>query len=353
MKDKRSVGDDVLSDLDEAMKAGTLSAALPAPRVLATPTKLGREMLEGAGQTIARQKAKIDELLAERGEGLVLLRLDPKAIGRTAFANRHALSLESDDEAFAALTTSIATHGQDTPVRVRPAAEESGVPYELVEGHRRHAACLLLDAERPGGFPILARLDAKAADSKDLVLKMYRENAERQDLSPYEYGRMFQSWLDAGVFARQLDLAEAVKLSEGSISHYLNVAALPASVLAAFGDPRRIPVRWGADLHRVAKAHRAALDAAAAELAALEPKPTPEAVYRALVAVGAQPGKRTGALREESVKIKGKVAFSLTRGSGRITVKFGKTIDREFQKDVGDAIKEAAERILSERLKGK
>ena len=353
MKDKRSVGDDVLADLDAAMKAGTLAPSAPTARVLATPTKLGREMLEGAGQTISRQKSKIDELLAERGDGLVLLRLDPKSVGRTEFANRHTLGLVSGDAAFDTLKDSIAAHGQDTPVRVRPAPLGSEFAYELVEGHRRHAACLALDAERPSGFPILARLDAKAADSRDLVLKMYRENAERQDLSPYEYGRMFQSWLEAGVFARQLGLADAVKLSEGSISHYLNVASLPASVLAAFGDPRRIPVRWGAELHRVVKSHRSAVDAVASEIAALDPRPPSEAVYRALVAAGAEPLKRAGSSREESVKIKGKVAFSLTRGAGRITVKFGKTVDRSFQKEVGDAIKEAAERLLSERMKGK
>jgi hypothetical protein len=71
-----------------------------------------------------------------------------------------------------------------------------------------------------------------------------------------------------------------------------------------------------------------------------------------LAAFGIEKTKAPAA-REESVKINGKVAFSLTRRTGRITVKFGKTIDRSFQKEVGDAIKNAAEELLSTRLRSK
>ena len=77
---RRSVGDDVLEDLDAAIKAGTMGAVAPAARTYSTPTKLGREMIEGAGQTIARQKDAIERLEAERTAGMVVLRLDPKRI---------------------------------------------------------------------------------------------------------------------------------------------------------------------------------------------------------------------------------------------------------------------------------
>ena len=76
----------------------------------------------------------------------------------------------------------------------------------------------------------------------------------------------------------------------------------------------------------------------------------PDAVQRELASIGIEKPKATSSSREETVKIKGKIAFSLTRRGGRITVKFGKTIDRGFQQEVGDAIKEAAERLLSKRL---
>ena len=322
-------------------------ATPPRPRPMNTFIgQLGQQVAQGFA-------ARVEELERERESGLVLLRLDPKSIALTEFANRHALGLDTSDESFKALKESIRTHGQDTPVRVRPAAPGAAKPYELVEGHRRHAACLALDKEADGGFPILARLDAAAKDTKNLVLKMYRENAERMDLSPYEYGRMFQSWLAAKVFQRQGELAKAVGLVDSSVTKYLQVAELPAEVIAAFGDPRMIALRWVSDLSRALKHDGAAVRAAARAIAARNPRPVVDAVYRELAAVGVEPSKATSSSREETVKIKGKVAFSLTRRSGRVTVKFGKTIDRAFQQEVGDAIKEAAERLLSKRLGGK
>jgi len=321
-------------------------ATPPRPRPMNTFIgQLGQQVAQGFA-------ARVEELERERESGLVLLRLDPKSIALTEFANRHALGLDPNDEGFKALKESIRTHGQDTPVRVRPAAAGSAQPYELVEGHRRHAACLALDRETDGGFPILARLDAAAKDTRNLVLKMYRENAERMDLSPYEYGRMFHSWLDAKVFQKQGELAQAVSLSDASVSNYLQVADLPTDVLAAFSDPRAIAVRWIADLSRALKLNAAAVKAAARQIAERKPRPSAEAVYRELASFGIADAKRSSS-REETVKIKGKVAFSLTRRAGRVTVKFGKTVDRAFQQEVGDAIKEAAERLLSKRLGGK
>ena len=64
-KERRSVGDDVLEDLDAAMKSGTLGAIAPTARTYSTPTKLGQAMIEGAGQTISRQKDAIEDLSKE------------------------------------------------------------------------------------------------------------------------------------------------------------------------------------------------------------------------------------------------------------------------------------------------
>ena len=339
-------------DIRSKVLASIATAIAPAPerpaehRVRAYIADVGEQVKEGLA-------ARVEKLEAERQSGLVLLRLDPKTIGLTEFANRHELGLVAADPAFQALVESLRTNGQDTPVRVRPAAANATHRYELVEGHRRLAACLVLDAANETGFPILARLDAKAADTRDLVLKMYRENAEREDLSPYEYGRMFQSWLQAKVFRTQGELAKTVHLADASVSNYVQVAELPADVLAAFGDPRSIAVRWITDLARALKSDGAALRKAAREMTERRPMPGPEAVYRELSVFGVAEGKRPPSTREEAVKIKGKIAFSLARRHGRITVKFGKTVDRTVQQEVGDAVKEVAERLLSKRLGGK
>ena len=183
----------------DPIMADVLKLGKPGERREGPSTFVGRVGMQ-AGLGFA---AENERMKAERAAGMVLLRLDPKSIGATKFANRHERSLNTKDASFKQLKDSIRTHGQDTPIRVRPAAAGSGKEYEIVEGHRRHAAILELDRDTEGGYPILARLDAKAAESKDLVLKMYRENAERADLSAYETGMMFTQWLAAGIFPTQ------------------------------------------------------------------------------------------------------------------------------------------------------
>lgn len=318
----------------------------------ATPSPAMRTYMGQVAQETARSfEARIEDLELERSTGMVLLRLDPKQIARTAFANRHELGLSASDESFRRLKASIREHGQDTPVRVRPTGPGGGtLPYELVEGHRRHAACLELDAELDGGFPILARLDAGAADSRDLVLKMYRENAERADLSPYEYGRMFRSWLDARVFTTQADLAKSVGLSAPAVTQYLAVAELPAEVLACFPDPRQIAMRWMQPLSKALKADRAHVLAVARRIAERKgPTPPEDALHELTAPKGL---KRASPSREEAVKIQGKVAFRLARRDGRLTLKFGPMVSLQAQKELTERIKELAESDLSQRLKG-
>ena len=107
--------------------------------------------------------AEIERLKAERSAGMVILRLDPESIGLTEFANRHELSLSTNDETFRAFKENIRLHGQDTPVRVRPAA--AGGQDSLTSSSRGIAAMPPSGSSTKrseGGFPILARLDAKA-----------------------------------------------------------------------------------------------------------------------------------------------------------------------------------------------
>src|SRR5450631_1563076 len=229
-------------------------------------------------------KAQLDteraERQRERAEGLLLLSVDPESIGLTAFANRSELSLSIKDEKFKAFKESIRRNGQDTPVRVRPAAAGAATTYELVEGHRRHAAIRELNREVEGGFPILARLDAKAADAKDLVLKMYRENAEREDLSAFEIGGMFAQWLHNGLYKSQRDISAATHMHETTVGQYVAIAELPAEIIAAFRDPRTIAVRWSKDLAKACRDRLKVVIARATKLAKVEPAPDAEAVYR-------------------------------------------------------------------------
>ena len=294
---------------------GPSSAGLPRPSgPMSFVARAGQQAAGGLA-------AEIERLKEERGSGMVILRLDPTTIGLTEFANRHALSLSIKDEKFQKLKENIKRNGQDTPVRVRPAAAGSKTEYELVEGHRRHAAILQLNKETDGGFRILARLDAKAAEAKDLVLKMYRENAEREDLSAYETGGMFAQWLATGIYKSQREIGVATSLHETTVGQYVAIAELPAEVIAAFRDPRTIAVRWSKDLARVCRERLKITLARASKLAKLDPTPEAEAVFKTLTAEGVAGGSKPHRSKlSESVKVDDKVLFTIALKGGRLTL---------------------------------
>jgi ParB family transcriptional regulator, chromosome partitioning protein len=280
------------------------------------------------------------------------LRLDPKRVRSTQFINRHERAFLESDPKFIELKDSLRLNGQEQPIRVRAVVNDPTVDFEIVSGHRRHRASLALDAEIAGGFPLLALLDGKASESRDLVLKMYRENEERADLSAYEKGTMFRQWLSSGVFAEQGQLAVAIGVSDATVTKYLQIAELPSSVVAAFADPRDIAVRWSHDLVKALKAQPAKVEEAAQRLANTSPRPDAGAVARALIASAEATRESRGSpSREQAIKIDGRVALRLQRRDGRFTLKFYQ-LDKKAQREITEEILELAERRVRERLKG-
>jgi ParB family chromosome partitioning protein len=257
-----------------------------------------------------------------RAAGHLLLRLDPKTVRATQFCNRDKRSLLLHDSKFIQLTKSIAAYGQETPIRVRPIAGAAPFEFEIVSGHRRHAACLALDASTNKGFPVLAIVDSAAGESRDLVLKMYRENADREDLSPFETGMMFRQWLEAGVFETQEAISVATRQSKQNVSRYVALASLPDYVLAAFRDPRQLSLRWVSDLVRVVNAAEPLIRTRAASLAERQPAPPAEAVYAELIrGAGERPDATDGsALRQ--------VPFELTYRANRFGIQLQQRLER-------------------------
>jgi ParB family chromosome partitioning protein len=226
--------------------------------------------------------------------------------------------------------------------------------YEVVAGHRRLKACLELSRESAGRFPVLAILDADAAELRNIAMKMYRENKVREDLSPYEYGRMFRKWLDAGIFRTQGEIAQATHLSQPSVSLYAAVFELPREIHGAFGDPRLISVRWVPELARALKANSAAVLELARQLAKADARPAAEAVFEALTrsAVAAR-ASRGAPTRTESFKLENRVIFTFGRKEGRFAVKLGRLVDKGLQRELADDLQEFLRGWLTKRMKGR
>ena len=340
-KERRAILDPTLS---------ARASVVPTERPALAPRQLGpiAEQANLYAEHVATRAKLYDDAKAQ---GRLLLELDPKKIRATEFRNRHERSLLTDDPKFVELKSSLEQHGQETAIRVRPLKNAPPFEFEIISGHRRHAACLVLDASAEHGFNVLAIVDTTATDARDLVLKMYRENEERYDLSAYEKGRMFERWLDAGVYASQRELAAAIGLGEAAAAKYLAVAALPAPILAAFGDERLIPMSWGPTLSQAVKANEAAVLRAAERLSQRKPLATPEVVCRTLIAAAAGKSANRGTSREESVRIGGRIPLKVGSGRNRIVLKL-QHIDAAMQKELREELKDWAEAWLRKRMDG-
>jgi ParB family chromosome partitioning protein len=336
------------SALDQALTARASMA--PTERPALAPRQLGpiAEQANIYAEHVATRAKHYDEAKAA---GLLLLRLDPKKIRATKFKNRDDRSLLLHDPKFIKLSKSIAAHGQETPIRVRPVKDALPFEFEIVSGHRRHAACLALDTSTNNGFPIVAIVDAAANESRDLVLKMYRENADREDLSPYETGMMFKAWLDAKVFPTQETIATETGQTKQNVGKYITIASLPDYVIAAFRDPRVLSLRWCSQLAGACETRGPELKALAAELAKRNPAPSPDTVFAELIAIA--PKKKSGSARaSESIKEGNKVLFELSAREGRYGIRLGKHVDKRLRKDLQQDLKEWLHAWLKQRDPG-
>ncbi|MHB1826279.1 MAG: ParB/RepB/Spo0J family partition protein [Steroidobacteraceae bacterium] len=328
-------------------RASQPAAARPAAAVGARPyvAEAGHRLAEGLREENQRLKA-------ERASALMVLRLDPKRVRATKFINRDERSFLESDAKFISLKESLRAYGQDTPIRVRPVTDDAAADYEVVFGHRRHRACLALDAESEGGFHVLALLDSTVSEARDLVLKMFRENEEREEQCAYDKGRSFRQWLSEGIFADQAELARAIGVSPATVTKYLQIADLPEAVLAAFEDTREISVRWSLDLSRAVKLNPGRVGETAARLANTTPRPPASAVARALIASAeAARDDHRSPSREQVSKIDGRVVLRQKRRDGLLTLKFYQ-LDKKAQREIIEEIWELAERRIRERLKG-
>lgn len=268
------------------------------------------EELRRRAELAASLQGQLNEALSElqSWEGAKATRLlDPKRIKHSRYANRHASSLSNAE--YVELREEIAGAGGNVqPIKVRAISGDAEGPlYEIVYGHRRHAACLEL------GLLVLAMIDN--IDDQALFVEMERENRQRKDLSPWEQGMMYRKALEDGLYSSNRQLAGAVKVHLSNVGRALAIASLPDEVVSAFESPSALQYRWAKPLSDALNADASGVKARAKKLAGLNPKLNPTAVFNQLI------GKLTPEPMRKVVKIKGKVAATITVGAtGSISV---------------------------------
>ena len=207
-------------------------------------------------------------------------------------------------------------HGQLIPALGRRLHGDPDYDVELAYGARR------LFIARHLNMPLLVEL--RELSDLEVVVAMDAENRHRKDLSPYERGRSFASWLRAGFFGSQEELAKALRMSASKVSRLVALARLPAVIVDAFGDPLKICEGWGNDLLRVwdNPQHRPLLTRVARSIAGGSPRPAAQAVYEQLICATASKGRRRrSSAHDEVVKsTHGRPLFRLRRQRKAIAV---------------------------------
>jgi ParB family chromosome partitioning protein len=342
---KRDIHQQVLSKLRALPSADEVETVAQPRRPATYMGQVGVELKGGL-------KSRIEELEAQLASGEVVLQLDPKRVRPTDLMNRDKRSLSEDDPLFAELKADIRVVGNRAPIEVRSLAGVAGFDYEIVSGHRRHAACLQLDAEVAGGFRVRALVVDAAKDPVELVKGMHRENFLRKDPSPFEYGTLYAAAMKVGVFATQADLALAVGSNPTSVSHHIQLVELPAEVLAAFGDPRSISLRWIKELSRALKDRPEHVLATARDLVGREPALPPDHVKAELLRVPARPRPGAGlGSYEQTIRLGDKktVGAKLKRDGRNLRLSIGATITSvALLRKMTDRVEAAVREVLRE-----
>ncbi|MEJ8816214.1 ParB/RepB/Spo0J family partition protein [Variovorax ureilyticus] len=272
-----------------------------------------RERVAKAAELEGRLQSAVEELQSWDGAKATRL-LDPKAIKRSVYANRHESSFKS--EGFEALKREIKEAGGNVqPIKVRAVANPGDGPqFEIVFGHRRHEACSQL------GLPVLAFVDN--LDDQALFEEMERENRERADLSAWEQGVMYARALDRGLYPSIRQLAAAIGIDATNLSKALVLARLPAQVLQAFASPLDLQFRWSTAFKTAVESDLAGLENRAAKIIANRNGMTPKQIFAALTGPQESHAQAQAPATVQAFAREGKtVATMKTDGEGRSVIR--------------------------------
>jgi ParB family chromosome partitioning protein len=293
-----------------------------------------------------------DNRLAELASGTAQTRVheavDPAICRIWSAHNRDYAHLS--EETCADLITSLRAQGrQEVPAIVRRVTGDPVIRFEVICGARRHWSVSWLRAHDYPDFKFLVEpremTDEEAFRVADL------ENRLRRDLSVFEratdYARAIEIYYDGN----QQRMADRLQVTKSWLSRYLELARLPADILACFVSPHVIGISHAAAIAPLLS-HSQSRTRVMAEAATLagEQQARREAGAQLLQPAGVvsrltQSGrpKSKPAAREELFRDADGKVFLKARREGRVGVVFilpsPATVDRR-------ALSEAVERYL-------
>jgi ParB family chromosome partitioning protein len=213
---------------------GETSVAIPNMRTGPGQMLMVNSLMKESNEKVAFLEARLRLLEG----GIPTLLLDPGQIVASRWANRLNESLSGHE--FEYLKSEIREAGGNIqPIKVRPLVDSEN-RYEIVFGHRRHHACLVLK------LPVMAVVE-ELSDA-ELFKQMDRENRARADLSPWEQGSMYRTALNDKLFSSREHLARELNVDPGNLSKALRLADLHPSIVEAFPSASQLQYRWAKPL---------------------------------------------------------------------------------------------------------
>lgn len=180
---------------------------------------------EGTPSVLERRIESAQRIGERRTERVTLVHVAPERCRVwTGNARRYELL---DQEQCQDLIASFETEGQKIPVILRPVTGDPDVEYEVVVGARRHWTAKYL------GRPLLGQVDETLTDEKAFV-QADLENRGRKDICDYERAVNYRDALERYYGGRQKALAAAIGVKEVWLSRYLDLADMPAPIVAAY-----------------------------------------------------------------------------------------------------------------------
>ncbi|GEO43373.1 plasmid partitioning protein RepB [Skermanella aerolata] len=228
---------------------------------------------EAVEEKLRRIEKELEEA-RERGDSLIAL--SPDEVDDPLPADRDPRAFT--DDAFTALTVSISTNGQDQPILVRRARDDSG-RYELAAGRRRLAACRNL------GIPVLARV--RPLTDSQMLEAQWRENSEREDVSLFERCRWIARLSD-GQGLSTAQLGKMMGVSQPTVVEWRKMGRLPDSLIDRLDDPRQLGRNDAMRLHASMRKHHAGMGKEE-----ISSDPDLELLERMVSAVSTQMGRGT------------------------------------------------------------
>lgn len=137
------------------------------------------------------------------------------------------------------LISSIQKHGQNEPALLRRTEEGSHYDYEIIYGVRRWFACSQIKNQKLWGY--VTQMDDKAC-----ALLMHIENADSRDISEFERAFSFSQQLKSNLFKNQTELAEAMGITQGTVSKMLSAVEIfdYPWIRELFSNKLDIPVKY-------------------------------------------------------------------------------------------------------------